>query len=268
MRKTVFAALEIRDEADILHSLHRGELEAQVHWGERARATAPPDVSSQPRLTAQAEADARRQSADAEAQHDHTAAAGATVLAAHLADQRQRLETEDAQYEKWSTDTHATRDAAGKAAAELQRRGHARPHGEPHPQLEGEPQLTAGWLQQLEADAEAVNCADASERLAAIDAEESRASQRIADMSPPSASRSEPRTSPENEPEQENQAAQLDELLARADQAAQRIAARQAERQASNDYSARMELEAQPQAEAGQQAQARDEAELELLRRS
>jgi hypothetical protein len=167
MRKAVLAALEIRDEADILRGLHRVELEAQVHQGERARAAAPSDVSSQLRLTAQAEADAHRQSADAEAQHDHTTVAGATALAAQLAAERQRLEAEDTQYEKWSADTRGIRDAAGKAAAELQRRGHARPDSEPHPQPEDEPQLTAGSCQQLETDAETMNCAHASEHQAA-----------------------------------------------------------------------------------------------------
>jgi hypothetical protein len=83
-------------------------------------------------------------------------------------------------------------------------------------------------------------------------------------MNPSSASSSEPRTSPENAPEQNDRAARLDEHLARADQAAQRIAAQQAERQASSDYAARMELQAQTQAEAGQQAEARYDVELEL----
>jgi len=267
MRKTVFTALEIRDEADIIRGLTRGELEARVLQGGRARAAAPQDVSSKLRLTAQAEADAHRQSADARARHDHTGAASATALAAQLAAERQRLEAHNARYEQWSSDTRATRDAAGTAAAELKRRGHVRPVGEPYAELEDDPQLTAGWWQQLEADAEAVHCADASEHQAASDAEESRASQCIADMNPPSASWSEPRTSPENEPEQDDRAAQLDELLARADQAAQRIAAQQAERQASSEYAARMELEAQTQAEAGQQAEVPDEVELELLRR-
>ena len=122
----------------------------------------------------------------------------------------------------------------------------------------------ARWWQQLEADAEAVNCADTSKRQASSAAEKSRASQRIVDMNPSSAPEPEPRTSPENEPEQNDRAARLDELLARADQAARRIAAQQAERQASSEYAARMELEAQTQAEAGQHAQARDEVELEL----
>ena len=189
MRKAVFAALEIRDEADIIRGLDRGELEARALQGERARAAAPPDVSSQLRLTAQAEADARQQSADAQAQHDHTGAASATALAAQLAAERQRLEADNARYEQWSADTRATRDAAGKATAELQRRGHAQPDGEPHPQPEDEPQLMAGWWQQLEADAEAVNCADASEHQAASNTGEPRPSQRVPDMNPPSASR-------------------------------------------------------------------------------
>jgi hypothetical protein len=42
MRKAVFAALEVRDEADILHGMDRGELEARVLQGERARAAARP----------------------------------------------------------------------------------------------------------------------------------------------------------------------------------------------------------------------------------
>jgi hypothetical protein len=83
-------------------------------------------------------------------------------------------------------------------------------------------------------------------------------------MDPPSAPEPERRTSAESEPKQDDQAARLDELIAKANQAAQRMAAQQAERQASSEYAARMQLEAQTQAEAGQQAQARDEAELEL----
>jgi hypothetical protein len=121
-----------------------------------------------------------------------------------------------------------------------------------------------GWWQQLEADAEAVNCADDSEHQAVSKLGESEASPRIADMNPPSAPTSEPRTSPESEPERDDRAARLDELLARADHAAQRIAVQKAERHASSDYAARIELEAQ----AEQQAQALNDIELELLRRS
>ena len=239
MRRTVFAALEIRDEAEILGGLDRGELETRVLQGERVRAAAPADVSIQLRLTAQAEADAHRQAAEARAQHDHAGAASAAALAAQMAAARQRLEANDARYEQWSADTHAAR----KAAAELQRRGHAQPDHDPHPQPEDKPQQMAGWWQQLEVDAEAMNCVDASEHQAARDTGNPQPPQRV----------------PENE-----RAARFDELLSRADQAAQRIAAQQAERQASSEYAARMEREAQHQAEAEQQAQARDELELEL----
>ena len=264
MRKTVFAALEIRDEADIIRGLDRGELEARALQGQRARAAAPPDVSSQLRLTAQAEADALQQSADAHTQHDHTGAASATALAAQLAAERQRLEADKARYEQWSADTHATRDTAGKATAELQRRGHAQPDGKPHLQPEDEPQLTAGWWQQLVAVAEAVNCADASEHQATSDAGEQRPSQRTPGTKPPSALRSDPGTSPENEPEEDDRAGPLGELLARADQAARHVVTREAERQTSSEYAARIEREAQIQAEAEQQAEARDGAEIEL----
>ena len=268
MRKAVFTALEIRDEADIIRSLTRGELEARVLQGQRARAAAPPEISDQLRLTAQAETDALQQSADAQAQHDHAAAVSATALAAQLAAGRRCLEAGNARYEQWSADTHATRETAGKATAELQRRGHAQPDGEPRRQPEDEPQLMAGWRQQLERDAEALNRADAGERQVVSDAEEPWLSQRTLDIDPASVPRPDPETSPQIEPSQDDLGARLDELLARADQAAQRIAALQAERQASSEYAARMELEAQTQAEAGRQAEARDGPELELLRRS
>jgi hypothetical protein len=65
MRKAVFTVLELRDEADIIRGLSRGGLEARILEAERAQAGAPPDVSGQLRLTAQAEADALAQSADA-----------------------------------------------------------------------------------------------------------------------------------------------------------------------------------------------------------
>ena len=264
MRKAVFAALEIRDESDILRHLGRGELEACAFLGQRARAAAPPDVNSQLRLTAQAEADAHQQAADAQTQHDHVCAADAATLAAQLAVERQRLEAADARYEQWSTGTRATRDVAGKATAELQRRGHAQPGGEPKPQPEDEPHSIAAWWEQLETDSEAANCADASEQQAASYTGDPWPPQRVPGLKPPSASGPEPRTSPENEPAQANRAARLDELQAWADQAAQRIATQQAERQASSDYTARMEREVQTQAEAGQRVEARKELELEL----
>ena len=144
MRNAVFTALEIRDEAEILRGLHRGELEAQVLAGERAQASAPPDVSGTLRVTAQAEADALRQSADAEVQHDQTGAASAKTLARQLTPERQRLEAGSIRYETWAAGTRDIRAAADKARAELQRRGLAQPEEEPQAQPD-ESRTTAGW---------------------------------------------------------------------------------------------------------------------------
>jgi AAA domain len=263
MRKAVLGALEVRDEADILRGLVRGELEARALQGARARAAASPDVSSQLRLTAQAEADARRQAADARTRHDHTGAASAAALAARRAAERQRLEAASARYEQWSADTRATRDTAGEATAELQRRGHAQPESQPQQRSDNEPQQMTGSWYQLEADAEAVNCVDASEYRAASDAAGPWPSQRTLEIDPPAIPSPAPEVSSASERTQDDRAARLFELLARADQAAQLIAAQQAERRASSEYAVRMELEAQTQAEAGRQADARDDVELE-----
>ena len=64
MRQATIRALEIRDEADIMRGLTRGELEARILDAERAQDSAPPEVSSQLRLTAQAEADTWQQAAE------------------------------------------------------------------------------------------------------------------------------------------------------------------------------------------------------------
>jgi TrwC relaxase/AAA domain len=238
MRKAVFTALEIRDEADILRGLDCGELEARALHGQRARAAAPPDVSTRLRLAAQAEADTWQQAVGTRTRHDHTAAASAAALAAQLAAQRHRLEADHARYEHWSASTRGIRDTAGKAAAELQRRGQAQP------------------------DAGATNRAGAGEPRAASNTAAPWSPQRVPDMHPPSTPKPELRTTLENEPAQQNQGARLAELLAQAGQAAHRIAIQKAERQAGSHYAARIALEAQ--AGTGQQPQAREELELEL----
>lgn len=66
------------------------------------------------------------------------------------------------------------------------------------------------------------------------------------------------------QPAQDDRMARLDELLARADDAAQRLAAQQAERHASGEYAARIEREAPAEPEAGHQAEAREGAEIEM----
>ncbi len=265
MRQATITALEIRDEAAILRGLDRSELEAQVLAGERAQAGAPPDESRALRLTAQAEADALQQSADAEVQHDETSAASAKALAQQLAAERQRLEADNARYEMWSADTGDVREAAGRASAELQRRGHARPEEEPQPQANEEPQTIAGWWREFESDLQAVERALARQHQAAIDAGEPRLPQRAPELDAGPT----PKASPEDEPApeqppQQNRTAWIDELLAWAGQAARRLAVQQTEQQASSEYAARIEREAQAEPEAGHQAEAGGQAEIEM----
>jgi hypothetical protein len=265
MRQATITALEIRDEAAILRGNDRGGLEAQVIAGERVQVGAPPDVSRALRLTAQAEAEALRQSADAEIQHDETSAASAKALAQQLAAERQRLEAGNARYEKWSADTGDIREAASKASAELQRRGHAQPEEEPQPQANEEPQTKAGWWREFEADLQAVERAIARQHQATIDAGQPWPPQRAPELDAgptPKASAEDERAPAQ--PAQQNRTARIDELLTRADQAAQRLAVQQAEHQASSEYAARIEREAQVEPEAGHQAEARDQAEIEM----
>ena len=149
--RTAIRALEIRDETEIVRRMTHGELEARILDGDRALASAPPDVSRELRLTAQAEADAWQQSADAEIRHDPAGSAGATALARHMAAQREQLEAANARYETWATGTSSRREAAGKARAELERRGLAQQTAEQRqPQTEGEPETMVEWWRQLE----------------------------------------------------------------------------------------------------------------------
>ena len=62
-----------------------GELEARILDADRAQASAPPDVSRDLRLSAQAEADAWQQTADAHIRHDPAGSANATALTRHMA---------------------------------------------------------------------------------------------------------------------------------------------------------------------------------------
>ena len=113
-----------------------GELEARTLEAGRVQAGAPPDVSRQLRLTAQAEADAWQQSAEAATRNDQTQAANAKALASRIAAERQRLEAVNARYEQWSAATTSTREIAAKARAELERRRfaqHSAAMRQPHP---------------------------------------------------------------------------------------------------------------------------------------
>ena len=163
LRRDTVRALEIADEQAEIRAMSRGQLEARVLEGDRAQATAPRDTSSQLRMTAQAEADAWQQSADAEAELDHVRAGNAGPLATAMAAQTSRLEAANAWYEEWSARTASTREIAGQAKAELQRRGQ-------QPSAGGAPgpHSMAAWWREFQADADAVDRAIQREHQAAV----------------------------------------------------------------------------------------------------
>jgi hypothetical protein len=260
--------------------MSRGELEAQVLQADRAQATAPPDTSSLLRLTAQAEADAWHQSADAAAEHDQVRAENARSLAAALAAEASRLEAGNARYEEWSARTASTREIAGKAKPELQRRGH-----QPSDRGTAEPQSIAAWWRDLQAHADAVDRAIEREHQAAISSGRPWPQRRkpeaghegpdaaAPELEPqpgqsrpaipeastePESSASKPGT-PESEAARpvsadDGRAARLDGLQARADEAARRIDAQRAHLDSSSKHTARIEREAQAEPDAARQA--------------
>ena len=295
LRQAAIRALEIRDETEITHRMTHGELEARTLDAERALASAPPDVSLQLRLTAQAEADAWQQSADAQIKHDPAESASAKALARHLAARREQLEAANARYERWAADTSSRREAAGKASAELERRELAQQTaGQRHAEPEDEPQTMVEWWRQLEADLAAVDRAIEREHQAAIAAGQPWPPQRAAQAETTPAEAAaviarlqrdgylpEPNLdleAPTSEPAAANTAAltpqrqpgdrpaRLDALQARADEAVHRIAVGNAARETRAQYTARLDREAhaQPEPAAERQAEASDGIEIEL----
>jgi hypothetical protein len=256
MRQATIRALEIRDEADIMRGLTRGELEARVLDAERTHVTAPREVSSQLQLTARAEVDAWQQAAEAATQHDHARATSAQALASQIAAERQQLEAVNDRYEQWSAATSGIRETAAKARAELERRGLAqKPAGRQQPEPVSSPLTMAGWWQQFEADLTAAERAIEHQRRAAIVAGGPWPPQRT----PQPEQELQATLAPEVKPG--NQAARLDQLLVQAADATKRLAADQ---EARAQYVARIEREAQAEPELGLQAQVPDQAEAEL----
>ena len=269
MRRTAIRALEIRDETEIMRRMTHGELEARILDADRALASAPPDVSRELRLTAQAEADAWQQSADADIRHDQTESADAKALARHMAAQRKRLEAANARYETWAADTSSSREAAGKARAELERRGLAQQAaGQRQPVPGREPQTMVEWWRQLEADLAAVDRAIEREHQAAIATGKPWPPER--NPQPEAEPVPEPESSPgagtesDGQSGPDDQPARLDRLLGQATEAAQRFTAENAAREARAEYAARLEREAHAEPEHTVQAQASYEAEIEL----
>jgi hypothetical protein len=260
MRQATIRALEIRDEADIIRSLTRGELEARVLDAERAQASAPPEVSSQLRLIAQAEADAWQQAADAAIRHDHAGASDAQTLAVHIASHRRHLEAANTRYEQWSAATAPARETGTQTRVELE---HRRPTLHPADQLQPEsgcePQTMTRWWQQLEA---AVHCAfEREHQAAALAVYKPWPPQRTPETAQNSIAVGQEAAS---QPDSGDQAARLDELLNHAAAAAAHFAADNAERHARAGYAARIEREAQAEPEHALQAQVADEADMEM----
>ena len=269
MRQTAIRALEMRDEAEIMRCMTQGQLEACILDGERAQASAPADVSRELRLAAQAEADAWQQSADSEIKHDLAESAGAKALARHMAAQRDQLEAANADYETWTAKTSGRREAAGKARAELDRRGLAQQIPEERQgRAESEPQTMVEWWRQLETGLAAVDRAIEREYQAAIAAGKPWPPERTPqpEAKPVPERESSPRSGSEadGQPRPDDQAIRLDRLLGQATEAAQRFTAENAAREARADYAARLEREAHAEPEHTVQAQASYEAEIEL----
>ena len=288
LRKDTVRALEITDEHAEMRAMSRGELEAQVFEADRAQAAAPPDTSSQLRMTAQAEADTWQQAADAKAEHDQVQAENARSLANALAAEASHLEAANARYEEWSARTASTREVAGKAKTELQRRGQQPAAGE----APG-PQSMATWWREFQVHADAVDRTIEREHQAAIydgqlwpPERKPEAGHKEPDAAPPgrepqlgrsrpgvpsAQTEPEPLSSEPGTPEPEAagpvpadhaRTARLDELQARADQAARRLDAHRAELEASSEHIARMEREAQAEPQADRQTGTSYEMEL------
>ena len=254
LRRTAIRALEIRDETEIVRGMTQGELEARILDGDRALASAPPDVSRELRLTAQAEADAWQQSADAEIRYDQAGSANAKALARHMAAQREQLEAANASYETWAADTSGRRETAGKARTELERRGLAQQTAGTAPSRGRKRTADHGGVvaparsrprrRRPGHRARAPGRARRRQALATRAHAPTRARGRA---EPDSSARSYPEADSQSGPD--DQAALLDRLLGRAAEAAQRFAAENADRKARAKYATRLEREAYAQPE-------------------
>ena len=217
-------------------------------------------------------------------------AENARSLATAMAAQTRRFEAANARYEEWAAQTASTREIAGKAKAELQRRGQ-----QPHAGETPGPQSTADWQREFQAGADAADRAIQREYQAAVnDGQPSPPEQKpepgheapdaaapgrdpqLERTRPPTAGiqadpgpdASEPETPATETAEpgfaDDGRAVRLDELQARADQAARRIDAQRAELDASSEHTARIQREVQAEPEAGRQAETPYDTEIEL----
>ena len=290
MRRDTVRALEIAGEQAEIRAMSRGELEGQVLDGERAQATAPRDVSSQLRLTWQADADAWQQAADAEAEHDQVQADNARSLAAALAAQTSRLEAANARYEEWSARTASTGRRPGRPRPSCSAAARNRPPGERRGRRAWRPgggssrRTPTPWTARSSASTRPPSTTASRGRQSGSRKPGTRNPMPLHLEREPQLAYSLPgipeaQTVPEPEaseletpepeaagpgPADDGRAARLDELQARADEAARRIDAQRAELDASSEHTARMEREAQAEPEADRQAETPYEMEMEL----
>jgi hypothetical protein len=207
-----------------------------------------------------------------------------------MAAETSRLEAANVRYEEWSARTASTREIAAKAKAELQRRGQQPPTG-----TAPRTQNMADWWREFQADADAVDRAIEREHQAVVHeghpwpperkpepgheepdtaapGRESQLEQRRPGI-PGAQTEPEPEASKPGSPQPEaaepvpaddGRAARLDELQARADEAACRIDAQRAELGASSRHTAREEREAQAEPAADRQVETPYDIEMEL----
>jgi hypothetical protein len=155
--------LQIRDEQADLTGMDRGQLEAKAIAGARARAAAPRDVSAELRATTQAETDARIMAGQAQVKGEDPAFYD--QAAAALAAQWEELDADNAEYEAWSESTAGTRDVAGKAQKELQRRGYEVPEWTPEEEQPeaGEPEADEPEVEMPEPEASEPEASEGAE---------------------------------------------------------------------------------------------------------
>ena len=254
MRLAAIRALEIRDESDIIRGMTYGQLESRTLEAERAQASAPPDVSRQLRLTAQAEADAWQQSAEA---------AIATTKPKPQA--RRRLPT-----------SSPPSVSSSRSATPATSNGPQPPLAPGKRPQKPEPSSSAAATSENRPNRHSLRPKPSPKSIMPLIQASSASTRPPSSCDEPRLPEQTPRPEltpqhdsaaaqePDGRPSPDHQAARADELLAQAAAAAGRIAAEHAEPEARSEYTARLEREAQTQPEPTLESQAQWDVEMEL----
>jgi AAA domain len=245
MRLAAIRALEIRDETAIVRGMTRGELEACALEADRTQSSAPPDVSRQLLLNAQAEADVWQQSADSATRH--ASAEAANALARQLAAERQHLEAANDRYEQWATASASIRETGEKAQAELRRRGSPQKPAEPLQPFAAKKPKTGSVANPSTECKNQVATMDEPQQLGQSPSQQPM-----------------PETGDVSEGRPGHREAHADELLAQATAAAWRLVAEHADLDTRTQHAARIEREAHAQPEPSVETQPQHDAEMEL----